>query len=51
MVFHGSRLFFVMVLGWFLWFFMVPGLFFIVPSGFSWLFKVSGWLFEVPGGF
>ena len=44
MVFHGARMFFI-------WFFKVPGWFFMVSDGFFWLFKVSGWFFTVPGGF
>ena len=44
--FQGSRLLFL-VPEWFLWFFIVPGWFFMVLDGFFWLFKV-GWFFKVP---
>ena len=49
LVFHGLRWVFMVL--WFLWFFKVPGSFFMVPSGFLWFFKVPGSFFEVPGGF
>ena len=50
MVFQGSRLVFL-VPECFLWFFKVPGCFFMVSDGLFWLFKVPGWFFTVPGGF
>ena len=39
MAFHGSRLVFFMVPGWFSWVFMVPGWFFTVPGGLSWFLR------------
>ena len=53
MVFHGSRLVF-MVPGRFASFFMVPVGLFIVPGRFSWFYVVPSWFswfFMVPGWF
>ena len=51
MVFQGSRLVSLVPECFVLWFFKVPGWFFMVSDGFFWLFKVPGWFFTVPGGF
>ena len=42
MVFQGG-LWFIMIFGWFPWFFKVVSWFFMVFAWFTWFFKVVSW--------